>query len=34
MIAAAGAYLWGAALVGAWAILNGGVPQFSDLGVI
>jgi hypothetical protein len=34
VIAAAGAYLWGTALVGAWAILNGGVPQFSDVGVI
>jgi hypothetical protein len=32
--AAAGAYLWGTALVGAWAILNGGVPQFSDLRLI
>jgi hypothetical protein len=32
--AAAGAYVWGAALVGAWALVNGGVPQFSDLGLL
>jgi len=31
LTAAAGAFALGALLIGVWALLNGGVPEFSDL---
>jgi hypothetical protein len=34
LTAFAGAFAFGAALIGIWAIWHGGVPQFSDLGWI
>jgi len=34
LTAFAGAFAFGAALIGVWAIWHGGVPQFSELGWI
>lgn len=34
VVTAAASYALAAALIGAWALLNGGVPQFSEVGLI
>jgi hypothetical protein len=34
VVTAAVSYALAAALIGAWALLNGGVPQFSEVGLI
>ncbi len=34
VVTAAVSYVFAAMLIGAWALLNGGVPQFSEVGLI